>query len=227
MNTGSQLTGEKIPGDLSSWAAHGTDPNLLTADTYDLLSKRSMTLYHTGGIPAGAINKNVEYAIGQGLMFRSRPDHEVLGISPNKARKWGLKFQKLLHYFYSDINFYSKQSVAMRTALAMGDSLLFFDRDKNVRGKFDLIETGGDQIDPEFKKKNYTLGIKHDALLRREGIAKRDGKEIAFVDENGDQNVIQYYNKEMARQLRGWPGWDRVGHSWLWTFVKRSQLSAL
>ena len=201
---GSQMNGEKIPGDLSSWDTYTTDNNLIVQSTYGELSKRSMTLYHTGGPAAAAINKNTEYAIGQGLVFRSQPDWEILGISEKKAKAWGLRFQKLLHYYLIDINFYQKQSILFRTALAMGDSLLFFDRDKS--GKFDLIEAGGDQIDWQYQEDGkVTLGIIHDDMLRRKGIVKKDGTKLNFKDNNGDQNVIQFYFKDLSRQLRGFP----------------------
>jgi capsid protein len=80
---------------------------------------------------------------------------------------------------------------------------LFFERED---GKLvDLIEAPGSQINWEYNKGDYTLGIKTDSLLRKKGIMKTDGKEIPFKDENGDQNVVQFYLKDLAKQLRGYP----------------------
>lgn len=200
---GSQMTGEKIPGDLYSWDTYTTDPNLATINTYETLSKRGLTLYHTSGPIANAVSMNTNYAIGSGLVFRSQPDAEVLGISEKKLKKWAKRFQKLVHYYSESINYYEKQGIIFSTAMQMGDSLAFFVR--NPDSSFDIIETGGDQIKWDYTEDNVTLGIMHDEFLRRKGIVKQDLKKISFVNENGDQNLVQFYFKEMARQLRGWP----------------------
>jgi capsid protein len=92
----------------------------------------------------------------------------------------------------------------------MGDSLLIFDRNSKPFGMpFDLVESGGDQI--SFQAKGTTLGIYHDGLLRRQGVALYGKQEkTPFTDENGDQNIIQFYLKLIARQLRGYPAAYRI-----------------
>ena len=198
------MTGEKMPGDLKKWDYFGTDPNELLSLSYDVLCQRSITLFHTHGPVSSAINKNTMYAIGNGLHFRSQPDFEILGITREAAKDWGLRFQKLVHYIFQILNFYEKQASLFRTAQAVGDSLLFFDREKQSNGMpFDLIDTAGDQID--FQASGATLGIIHDSLMRKKGIILNNGKKINFKDENGDQNVIQFYLKQLSRQLRGYP----------------------
>ncbi len=200
-----QMDGEKIPGDLHNWDYLGTDPNELLAYSYDTLSQRATTLYHTHGPIASAINKQTHYAIGQGLVFRSQPDWQILGMDKKAAKDWSIRFQKLIHYTLKLLNFYEKQSILFRTSLIMGDSLLMFDRsDPPFKMPFDLVEAGGDQID--YDKTGTTLGIYTDNLLRRKGVALVDSTDkIEFQDENGDQNIIQFYLKLMARQLRGYP----------------------
>ncbi len=202
-----QMTGEKIPGDLDTWDYFGTDPNLILLWSYATLSQRATTLYHTHPPVTSAINKLTSYAIGPGLRFRSQPDWEILGWSKDKAKNWGMQFQKLVHYCFLLMNFYQKQSILFRTALVMGDSLLLFDRKKNDNQMpFDIIETGGDQIAWNYTKENCTLGIWHDEYLRRNAV-QLIGKDspVNFKDENGDQNIVQYYDKLIARQLRGYP----------------------
>ena len=56
--------------------------------TYGLLSKRSTTLYHTFGPVTSAIDKQTDYAIGDGLFFRSQPDWRFLGIDKAYAADW-------------------------------------------------------------------------------------------------------------------------------------------
>ncbi len=197
---GAEITGEKIPGDLANWTALGTDPNQIVNSTYDLLQKRSLTLYHTYGPAASAINKQVQYAIGPGLLYRSQPDWSITGQTPEKAKEWGKKFQKLFHYYSLGVNFYGKQSVLMRGAFTSGDSLLFFDR-SDKKNAVDLIDAGGDCIN--YTKQGTTLGIYHDDLMRRTAIEKTDGSKVEFQDRNGNQNVVQLFFKELPRQMRG------------------------
>lgn len=200
---GGSYDGNKDMGDLSNWRILSSDSNDLVNGSYGILSQRSTTLYHTYAAVRGAINKQSDYGIGPGLVFRSQPDAQMLGQSKEWAVEWGKEFQKVVHYYLQSMNFYEKQAVLFRTALYAGDSLLFFLRED---GKLnDLIEVSGDQIDWGYDTDKYTLGIKHDEWLRRQGFRKCDGKEVSFQDENGDQNALQFYTKEIARQLRGYP----------------------
>src|SRR4030066_19005 len=207
-----QMTGEKIPGDLLGWNQFGTDPNAILRFSYNLLSERSTTLYHTHPPVASAIEKHTQYAIGSGLIFRSQPDWEILKMTKPQAKDWGMQLQKLLHYAFLMLNFYEKQAILFRTALILGDSLLIFDRKEPVEGlPFDLIETGGDQIgcdkDSETKDgEQVRLGILTDKFLRRKGIYQvGNAIAIPFKDENGFQNIIQFFERKIARQLRGYP----------------------
>jgi len=199
-----QYDGEKFPGDLKNWDYFGSNPNEMLRMTYDVLQQRSTTLYHTHPPVASAVNRLTQYAIGSGLVFRSSPDWETLGINKEYAKDWSQRFQKLIHYMFTITNFYQKQAVLFRTSLIMGDALLFFDRAYDgYDGLFDLVETGGDYIN--FSATGTTLGIIHDKALRRTGLALTDGTRPNYRDTAGDQSVIQYYQKNMARQLRGFP----------------------
>jgi len=210
-NNSSQMTGEKIPGDLRTWDYFGTDPNELLTYTYNVLSERATTLYHTHPPVNAAVNKTTHYAIGPGLVFRSQPDWQVLGIDQEYAKEWGMRFQKLIHYVFTLLNYYEKQNVLFRTSMVMGDSLLLFDRVSQDDGMpFDLIETGGDAINFEqnitSKNEPATLGILHDNYLRKKGFYQvGKAKPVMFKDNNGDCNAIQFFEKKIARQLRGYP----------------------
>lgn len=195
--------GSKDMGDLSNWRILTSDANKILCNNYRLLSERSGTLYHTYPPVRAAINKKVQYGIGPGLVFRSQPDYELLGMSKEDAVIWGRKFQKIVDHYQREMNFYQKQPILARTAYFGGDSLLFFER-KNG-DLTDLIEVSGDQINDKYDTSAYTLGIKHDEWYRRKGIMKIDGKTVDFQDSNGNQNVIQLYYKELSRQLRGYP----------------------
>lgn len=198
---GGQITGEKIPGDLDNWNLIGTNVNEALQLSYGDLQKRSSTLYHTYAPLASAVNKTTAYAIGAGCAFRSHPDYRILGITPDAAKEWGKQFQLLLHYYFRILNWYEKQAVLFRGALITGDSLLYFIRDESG---LDLIEAGGDTIDWTKKSGEYTLGIMHDEYQRRRGVYTDRGVLFNNPD-TGDQNVLQFFLKEMPRQLRGLP----------------------
>ena len=199
---GGQITGEKIPGDLDSWNLYQQDINDALNASYGILSQRSVSLFHTYPPAASAINKTTAYAIGAGNIFRSRPDHRILGITPQEAKEWGKRFQLLVHYYFEKMSWYEKQAVTFKGALISGDSLVFFIRDKD---SFDLIEAGGNNIDWEHANgQDWTLGIKHDKYKRKKAIYT--DKAINFQNQKtGDQQVIQFYLKDMPRQLRGLP----------------------
>jgi capsid protein len=205
---GARYSGEQIPGELDGWDALDLDPNALTEQTYDLLSQRSNTLYHTYAPVIGAVDKQADYAIGDGLFFRSMPDHETLGASGDWAREWGRRFQHLLHYEFTRLNFYQKMNTLFRGALSMGDSLLYFIREKEG---FDMVEFSGFTIDStaEFDSvdggDSVHLGILHDKFYRRKGFVDRSGAITRYKDEKGRQNVVQFFIKKQPRQLRGWP----------------------
>jgi hypothetical protein len=204
---GARYSGEQIAGELDGWDALDLDPNRLTEQTYDLLSQRSNTLYHTYAPVIGAVEKQADYAIGDGLFFRSMPDYETLQVSGEWVREWGRRFQHLLNHEFTRINFYQKMGTLFRGALSMGDSLLYFIREKD---DFDLVEFAGYTIDSTAEYETLDgdevhLGILHDKYYRRKGFIDRYGNVVSFKDGKGRQNVVQYFMKKQPRQLRGWP----------------------
>ena len=171
--------------------------------TYDVLQQRSTTLYHTHPPVASAVNRLTQYAIGSGLVFRSSPDWETLGINKEYAKDWSQRFKSsYITCSPSPISTRNRRCYSgRRSSWAMR---CYFDRAYDgYDGLFDLVETGGDYIN--FSATGTTLGIIHDKALRRTGLALTDGTRPNYRDTAGDQSVIQYYQKNMARQLRGFP----------------------
>ena len=200
---GGSFDGSKDMGDLRNWRILSGDSNQILKGSYGDLSERSSTLYHTYGPAKSAINKNSTYAIGPGLVFRSQPDFARLGMDIESAKSFAKDFQKIVHSYFKRFNFYEKQSVLFRSALYGGDSFLWFERKDGFIS--DLIESQNNQIAWNFNDKDFTLGIKHDEMLRRKAVKKVDGTVVDFRNSLGDQNVLQCYFKELARQLRGYP----------------------
>ena len=200
---GGSYTGEKVPGDLAAWDRLFPDPNKFLFGTYDLVSQSCLTLYHTYGPAHAAVNKHTDYAVGDGLYFRSQPDYELLGWTKEYARDWARRFQKLIFYKMADLNLFAKQGAAFRGALAGGDTVTYFVRDENG---LDIVEFPGTEIDAEKDDadENITLGVKHDRFYRREGFYNRNERYTPFR-ENGRQNAAQFFLKYFPRQLRGYP----------------------
>ncbi|NCC65128.1 MAG: phage portal protein [Spirochaetia bacterium] len=204
-----QYTGEKIPGDLDGWNVLSSDANKKFYNSYGLMTERSASLYHTYALVKSAVDKQTQYAIGSGLAFRSQPDWNLIpNFDMASAKDWGKDAQQILNWYFTKFNFYDKQSAMFSGAMTLGDSLLFFIREKGELA--DVIEFAGDQINWQHTRAmqgnvGYTLGIKHDQYLRRVGIIKKDGTEIDFHDKNGNANLVQFYIKEQPRQLRGNP----------------------
>jgi capsid protein len=202
--SGVQYNGEKMAGDLDGWSHFTNDPNHFLRCTYDLLSKRSTTLYHTFGPVTGAVDKQTDYAIGDGLFFRSQPDYKMLGMTKEYASQWGREFQNLVHYEMLRLNGYLKQKIMFRGALVSGDSLLYFIREQ--KEPLDIVEFPGSTINADMTGEESTLGIIHDKYYRRKGFIDTSGSTVLFKDPgSGRQNVVQFYDKKLPRQLRGYP----------------------
>jgi len=201
---GGQYDGEKMPGDLSSWNVLDTDSNAFLYNTYELLAARSQTLYHTYPLVRGAVNRQVDYAIGSGLAFRSQPVWSLIpNMTKEDAKDWGKEFQQYVNYYFEMFDFYDKQPLLFRGAQTQGDSLLFIEKKNGIIT--DLIPSLGSQINGSYNQDMYTLGIKHDSMLRANGIIKKDDTELSFYDKDGNLDLIQYFQAELPSQLRGYP----------------------
>ena len=207
---GAAYTGEKVPGDLDGWNRLISDPNKFLNGTYDLISQSCLSLYHTYGPAHAAVNKHTDYAVGDGLYFRSQPDYDLLGWNKEYARDWARRFQKLLYYKMQLLNLFQKQNAAFRGALAGGDTVTYFVRDKDG---LDIVEFPGTEIDAKNNDENVTLGIKHDKFYRRQGFYNRQGQYTDF-SANNRQNAVQFLLKYFPRQLRGYPLiYPNIAHS--------------
>jgi len=200
---GKTYDGEKLPGDLSGWDELSNDSNKFLINNYDLLSRRSTTLYHTYPPVRAAINKQVDYSIGKGLIFRSQPSwSNIPGMDKKSGKDWGKDFQKIVDYYFRTFSFYQKQGLLMRGAMVEGDSLLYFlYKDGYLQ---DLVEAQGNNIDSKSTANSTDLGIIHDEYLRQLGIITTSGKSVLY-QENGIRNLVRFYTKELPRQLRGYP----------------------
>lgn len=201
----SQYTGEKTGGEFDHSQNYGTSPTDFVRESYGILASRCATLYHTASVARAVVEKPLTYSIGKGLFFKSMPDFDFLGISEPKAKAWGRKFTKLLHYEKKAVKWYKKQKQIAREAKITGDAVLYFIREGQKSGvPFDLVVTQGSAIDWEKSDKNHTLGIKHDMYNRRVGFESSTSKKtVPFMDKDGNQVAIQFLFPGRCGQLRG------------------------
>lgn len=201
---GAQYDGEKTGGELYHWNTFSSAPNDLAKTTYGTLSDRCATLYHTSALVRACVNKPLAYSIGDGLVFRSRIDADYLGISAKKAEAWSRQFTTLLHLEKLEAGYYEKQPMLAREASITGDALLYFLREDGDEKPFDLIVEGGHRINWKMSGKNLTLGIEHDDFMRRKAVWRTGTTSaLPYVDENGNQNVIQFLLRDRPGQMRG------------------------
>ncbi len=200
----SNYDGEKTGGELRAMPKYGTDPNDFIRRTYNTLSDRNATLYHTSALARACVNKPLSYSIGDGIVFRSRPSASMLGMSKESAKDWGNRFSQLLHYEKLAVGYYEKQALLVRDAKITGDSVLFFLKEEDTDIPFDLISAGGHIIDATKTDANYNLGIKNDIYSRRTGFfSALSQSEVPFVNPDGSRNAIQMMYKERSGQMRG------------------------
>ena len=200
-----QYNGDKVGGEFDKWKTYSPDANDFLAMSYGELSDRNATLYHTSAIARAAVNKPITYSIGNGLLFKSHIDSEMIGITKEAALDFSKQFTRLLHYEKTAINWYEKQPLAMRESKIIGDSLVYFLREENTGKPFDLIVGGGHNIDWEKSTSKITLGVEHDSFNRRVGIWRKGiDKMLPFVDNNGYQQIVQLLFKQRAGQMRGY-----------------------
>jgi lambda family phage portal protein len=95
-----------------------------------ILRSRSRDLVRNNPIATGAINTVITNVVGSGLKLQSRPDAEVLNMSPDEANKFARTVEREFRLFAETtdcdlnrrLNFYALQDLGFRSALEGGDA---------------------------------------------------------------------------------------------------------
>lgn len=198
-----QYTGEKTGGELRQWTTFTQDANDFLTSSYDVLTRRCATLYHTSAIARACVNKPLTYSIGEGLVFKSAINAQYLGISEKKSKEWSRQFTELLHLEKLEDGYYDKQTLLAREAKITGDSVVYFLREASDEKPFDIIPAGGHVINWQKTDSKHIMGIVIDKYQRKLGFVGVDGSTTMFKDSDGNYNAIQFLFTDRPGQMRG------------------------
>lgn len=117
---------------MSGWGARVLDADAATLPGLNSLRAASSALIQNSPIASGAVATNVLNVVGTGLALNSRIDAAVLGMSQDAAKAWQDTTEREWRLFCESkdidagrkLNFYRLQSLAFRSTLEVGDTLV-------------------------------------------------------------------------------------------------------
>lgn len=117
---------------MAGWGARVLDADAATMPGLDALRAASSSLIQNSPIASGAIATNVLNVVGTGLALNSRIDAAVLGMTDDAAKAWQDTTEREFKLFAESrdidagrkLNFYRLQSLAFRSTLEVGDTLV-------------------------------------------------------------------------------------------------------
>lgn len=220
------------PG-LAGWRPRAGDANADTIRDIPTLRARSRDLERNSPLAGGAINTTVTNVVGTGLTLQAIPDREALGLSDEEAEAWGDNTEREFRLFAEskncDVtrhqNFYGLCSLAFRSPLASGDTLVvlpFVDRGPSQIYKLAIQLVEADRVaNPDFAADTATrtAGVEMDswgaavgfhvcdrhpgALVNRAGM-KWD-YVAAYGSSTGRRNAMLLFDRRRIGQVRGIP----------------------
>ena len=228
-NYGANATKKAVIGWTHGGGSHRED----IEEHISTLRQRSRDLYCGGStLATGAIKRLRTNAVGTGLHLKSTINEEILGITPEEARKLEETIEReFAHWANStncDIeridNFYQLQQLALLNALLSGDSFALMTTTKRTGSIYDLrielveadrVSTPDNEtINPLFcegveKNANGEVVAYHISKFHPLSFQDREPREWvrvkAFGEKTGRRNVIHVMNRERIGQVRGVP----------------------
>ena len=228
-NYGANATKKAVIGWTHGGGSHRED----IEEHISTLRQRSRDLYCGGStLATGAVKRLRTNAVGTGLHLKSTINEEILGITPEEARKLEETIEReFAHWANStncDIeridNFYQLQQLALLNALLSGDSFALMTTTKRTGSIYDLrielveadrVSTPDNEtINPLFcegveKNANGEVVAYHISKFHPLSFQDREPREWvrvkAFGEKTGRRNVIHVMNRERIGQVRGVP----------------------
>lgn len=228
-NYGANATKKAVIGWTHGGGSHRED----IEEHISTLRQRSRDLYCGGStLATGAIKRLRTNAVGTGLHLKSTINEEILGITPEEARKLEETIEReFAHWANStncDIeridNFYQLQQLALLNALLSGDSFALMTTTKRTGSIYDLrielveadrVSTPDNEtFNPLFcegveKNANGEVVAYHISKFHPLSFQDREPREWvrvkAFGEKTGRRNVIHVMNRERIGQVRGVP----------------------
>lgn len=124
---------------MQAWNPTNSSADVDTLANTDVIRARARDLVRNHPTAAAAVNKKPNWVVNAGLRFKSRLDHEALGITREEARVIEKQITKLFHRWAKSKNsdatkqntFYQNQSLVFRSMIEAGDIFVgmpFIDR---------------------------------------------------------------------------------------------------
>jgi lambda family phage portal protein len=215
----------------AKWATRGGDPDADTLDDLPTLRERSRSLLRDNPLAAGAVNTVVSNVVGTGLMLRSQPERAFLGWNEQQSADWAKKVEGLWRLWAESKsvslntlhNFYEIQSLATRSTLESGDSLVVLPHKKRPGDflglKLQVVESdrlltppdksgeanfsGGVELNSDGAPSAYHITKFHPGSRR--AMSEQDFQKIPARTKRGTPAVLHLYVSLRPDQHRGVP----------------------
>lgn len=164
---------------------------------YELLKNRASDLARNSPIGQAAVTTSARGVIGSGLKLFARPNHRLLGIPPDRARRWARDVDDEFRLWAGtpdcDIcrrnNFYDLQHIAYVSYLIDGDCFCVFRRKKETpRNPYTLRL----QMIEAARVSTPTAGGVYN-VSRVEGRTPEGNRIINGIEVDGDGCVLAYH----------------------------------
>ncbi|WP_392559343.1 phage portal protein [Orbus mooreae] len=230
---GQTYTGASNKRSLKDWFTHDLDANSSILTDLPLLRSRSQDLYNNSPAAAGAIKNIKTNVIGVGLLMRSVPDSEYIGLSDDESQAWSDIVEREFEMWsdnalFCDYNgqqsFKEMQRLIILSQQISGDVFVLMPWVNNKNSIYDLklkIVDAARVCNPNDAPDNKQIagGVEYDDYGRPIAIhirtphpgnqldfsvAKWDRIEI-WGKESGRRNVLHIMEHERIDQARGVP----------------------
>lgn len=199
------------------------------------LRGQSRDLARNHPLGSGAINTNVDRAVGTGLALSAQPNARVLGWTDEQTNEFKAHVQAEYSMWADSklcdlterLNFYELQGLVLRAALESGDcfgnlpdaeaanplmpyrlriQVLEADRVGNPRGQSDTDQiAGGIKMDAVGKPTEAFVYKRHPGSAFMKGADRYAGDWMAFKGSTGRQRLLHLYRCLRPEQPRGVP----------------------
>lgn len=218
---------------MQAWRTTHGSPDMDVLSNMTTLRSRSRDLVRNVPAAKAALRKKSVHVVNTGIRFKSRLNHEALGITPEQARAYEKKITQTVHRWAksknSDAtrqnNFYQNTFLVFHSMMESGDvfsMLPFLDRPnafldlaiKIVEADLCVPPTmanqtkenaGGVEVDEWGAPTAYYFRENHDQDIEASGIVDEPVRVAAYGEETGRPMVLHVFGVERPGQRRGVP----------------------
>lgn len=228
---GGYIGGDRSRPALKEWSPGRGSANADTLPGLEGLRGGARDLVRNAPIATAAVNTTKINVVGTGLRLQSRIDHELLGLSEEKADEWEHRAEFLWRVTSRQLDitrtqsFDGLQGLSLGSVLESGDMLVirrYLKRRGDLLGlKLQLVEAdkisnpnhapdterlaGGVEVDRDGAPVAYHVQNRHPGDLHYWGVDQGWVKVPAFGSRSGQRLAILLYERLRPGQVRGVP----------------------